>query len=232
MEKSFTLDIQRDLTELFRGFEWKMKGLIDVDGKVYPIPKIPQVITGIFESIAGLKIRDFVKAKYQCSVIEGNPREYPDITMFGGKLGDTKMALDIKTTRRIGLDRVSGFTIGSFAGYFLNPDKKMAGCRFPYHDYCEHWIIGFIYTWDEDAESSRIVSDIETIVQPKWQIASKSTGTGTTFAISSVRSIKRLREAKGDFSSSEEFEEFWRNRGFARISRINRNSDDQLKLID
>lgn len=64
-----------------------------------------------------------------------------------------------------------------------------------------------------------MVSDIEVVVNEKWKVASRSTATGTTFAISSVRDLERLRGGKGDFSSSAEFEAFWRAKGLERERR-------------
>ena len=210
------INLKSDLEQLFSNFSWKIKGMIDEDGNIYPIPPIPQVITGIFQEITKHKVKKLLKEKYGCEIVQGGPREYPEITAIGGKLGNRKIAIDMKTTRRISKNRISGFTIGSFAGYFLHPDKKMPGCKFPYGEFDEHWIIGFIYTWNPDTDSLHMVSDGEVIVQPKWKIASKSTGTGTTFAIGSVKDIDRLRNGEGAFKSPEEFENYWRKQGKMR----------------
>lgn len=83
-------------------------------------------------------------------------------------------------------------------------------------EFDEHWIIGFIYTWNPDADSLHMVSNVEVIVQPKWKIASKSTGTGTTFAIGSIKDIDKLRKGEEVFRSKEEFETYWRKRGKGR----------------
>lgn len=210
------IDLKNDLEQLFSDFRWKIKGIIDEDGNIYPIPPIPQVITGIFQEITKHKVKRFLKEKYGCDIVQGGPREYPEITAMGGKLGDRKIAIDMKTTRRIGKNRISGFTVGSFAGYFLYPKKKMPGCKFPYGEFDEHWIIGFIYTWNPDADSLHMVSDVEVVVQPKWKIASRFTGTGTTFAIGSIKDIDKLRKGEGVFRSKEEFETYWRKRGKER----------------
>jgi len=61
-----------------------------------------------------------------------------------------------------------------------------------------------------------MVSDVEVIVQQKWKIASKSTGTGTTFAIGSIKEIDKLEKGEGVFKSKEEFEEYWREKGKER----------------
>ena len=209
-------NLKRDLEQLFSGFKWKIKGLIDKDDNIYPIPPIPQVITGIFQEITKHKVKKLMREKYQCEIIQGGPREYPEMTLMRGKFGNRKIAIDMKTTRRISENRISGFTVGSFAGYFLYPEKKMPGCKFPYGEFDEHWIIGFIYTWDPTADSLHMVSNVEVIVQPKWKIASKSTGTGTTFAIGSIKEIDKLKSGEGVFKNKHEFENYWRRRGRKR----------------
>lgn len=194
-------NLKSDLEQLFSDFRWKIKGMINEDGNLYPIPPIPQVISGIFQEITKHKVKKFMKEKYRCEIVQGGPREYPEMTLTKGMFGNRKIAIDIKTVRRISENRISGFTIGSFAGYFLYPEKKMRGCKFPYREFDEHWIIGFIYTWDPNVDSLYMVSEIEVIVQPKWKIASKSTGTGTTFAIGSIKDIEKLRKGEGVFNS-------------------------------
>jgi hypothetical protein len=213
------IDLKRDLEQLFSDFRWKIKGMIDEDGNIYPIPPIPQVITGIFQEITKHKVKKFMKNKYGCEIVQGGPREYPEMTLTGGKFGDRKIAIDIKTTRRLSGNRISGFTVGSFAGYFLHPEKQMPGCKFPYGEYDEHWIIGFIYTWNPDADSLHMVSNVEVIVQQKWKIASKSTGTGTTFAIGSIKETDKLKKGEGVFKTKEEFESYWRKRGKERETK-------------
>lgn len=207
------INLKKDLEQLFFNFRWNIKGIIDEDGNIYPIPPIPQVITGIFQELTKHKVKKLLREKYECEIVQGGPREYPEITAIGGKFGNKKIAIDIKTARRICENRISGFTVGSFTGYFLYPEKKMPGCKFPYGEFNEHWVIGFIYTWNPNADSLNMVSNVEVIVQPKWKIASKSTGTGTTFAIGSIKEIDKLKKGEGVFKSEEEFEVYWRARG-------------------
>lgn len=113
------IDIKSDLEQVFAGFRWTMKGMIDGDDIMYPLPPIPQLITGVFQEITKHKVKRFVREAYACQVVQGGPREYPEITIFGGKVGKHKIAIDMKTTRRVSENKISGFTIGSFAGYFL-----------------------------------------------------------------------------------------------------------------
>ncbi|WP_457550059.1 type II restriction endonuclease [Archaeoglobus sp.] len=57
----------------------------------------------------------------------------------------------------------------------------------PYGVYSEHWIVGFLYRWNPNADSLNMVSDVEVIVQEKWRIASRYTATGDTAHIGSVK---------------------------------------------
>ncbi len=206
------INIGRDLARIFTVFVWNIKGFIDTGGNIYPIPEIPQVITGLFQEITKTRVKEFIRQNYRCQEIQGGAREYPEITLFDGLLGSRKIAIDMKTSRRVGPNRISGFTLGSYAGYFAHPDRKMAGCVLPYGEYTEHWVVGFIYDWMPGKPSEELVSNVEVIVQEKWRMAARHTGTGTTNAIGSVREIDRLKVGSGDFSSEAEFEEYWRSR--------------------
>jgi len=207
-----SIDVEGDLCKLFSNFEWNLKGIIDANNRVYPIPKIPQVITGIFEFLGMRKVVELA-SKYKCEAIESGSREYPDLTLRGGKLGTRFIAVEIKTARKTGTNTCSRMSLGSCAGYFLQPQIKMYGCKFPYGVFTEHLIVGFIYTWNKRLDSLHMVSDVEIIIQQKWKIASKSTATGDTAAIGAVTNVTGLKNGRGEFTSSEEFEKYWREKG-------------------
>jgi hypothetical protein len=67
------IDLKNDLEQLFSDFKWKIKGMIDEDGNIYPIPPIPQVITGIFQEITKHKVKNLMKEKYKCEIVQGGP---------------------------------------------------------------------------------------------------------------------------------------------------------------
>jgi len=202
-------EFKRELEKIMSDIVWNFVGILDSENKLHPIPKNIQ-IQALFEYLAIKRLRGLAKV-LDCKLIESeNTRQYPDATLEGGKL-DKRAALDIKTTRRKSGDRISGFTLGSYANYFRHPNRKMPFCRIPYGDFDEHWIIGFIYTWDEAADTLHMVSNLELMVQEKWKIASKATGTGTTTAIGSIKQIPRLRKGEGDFKSEKEFLRYWRS---------------------
>lgn len=211
--------IRRGLIGLLSDFRWKVKGFIEEDYTLYPLPKDPAIVTSVIEEIIKSKVKTYLKKQYRCSIKQGGSREYPEIAIFGGLLGASKIAIDIKTTRRISKNRISGFTLGSYAGYFYHSNVKMPGCIMPYDDFSEHLVIGFMYDWDGKANTLNMVKNIDLIVQPKWKIASKSTGTGTTNAIGSIKNINDLREGRGVFKSQEEFNAFWKQK--AKFKKTN-----------
>lgn len=214
-------DLKKDLEELYLDFEWNFAGIIDTNLIITPIPKNSTCITAIIEQKALEMLEKFARVKYKCEFISARTtREYPDATLHGGVFGDKKIAIDIKTARKIGSNRISGLTIGSFAGYFIHPDEKKPGCGIPYGDFDAHWIVAFLYKWQPQKDSKDMVSDIECIVNLKWKTASKSTGTGTTKHIGSIKTIEDLRKGKGKFSSEGEFLKFWRERGTKLLKKV------------
>ena len=202
------INLKKELESVMQDIRWNFVGILDTQNKLHPIPKNIQV-QALFEYLA-LKELEKLAKKLDCKLTESeNTRSYPDALLQGGKIGDKIIAIDVKTGRRD--HNNTGFTLGSYFGYFRQPDKKMPGCSIAYGDIDEHWIVGFIYDWNEDADTLHMISNIELIVQEKWRIASKTTGTGTTTAISSVRKIADLRNGLGAFKSEKEFIEYWRN---------------------
>ncbi len=209
------INLKRELKKVLKDITWNFVGILDTEKKLHPIPKNIQV-QALFEYLAKKRIIALAK-NWECTITEAkSTREYPDLTLEGGKLGDKVIAIDIKTTRRINNNQISGFTLGSYGGYFRHPDVKKPGCRIPYGDFDEHWIVGFIYTWNENADTLHMISDLELIIQQKWELASRTTGTGTTTAIGSIRRIDRLRRGEGAFRSEREFLSYWRNHRLRR----------------
>lgn len=210
---TYLVELKKDYENEFKDFKWDIKGILGEDGYIYPIPKIPQVISGLFEMKGLVGVRKVVDEKYKCDYIEGGSREYPDVVLTEGLFGKNKIAIDIKTARRQTETRCSRMSLGSCAGYFLYPDEKRAGCMIPYGHFAGHLVIGFIYDWRPDDENMKIVSNIEVVIQPKWKIASRSTATGDTAAIGAITDIRNLKNGQGDFGSETAFETYWRSKG-------------------
>ena len=202
-------NLKEEILEAVKEIKWNFKGILDTEGRLHEIPKNLN-FQALFEKLALEKLVILTK-KHNIRVQENtNIRSYPDIVLSGGILGKDIIALDIKTGRRVG-DK-TGFTLGSYAGYIRNPNKKLCcGGLFSYNDFTHHWDICFIYDWDEKANTLSMIKNIQIVIQEKWRLASKTTGTGTTTAIGSIKEIDRIIKGNGDFKSEEEFLEYWRN---------------------
>ncbi len=201
-------DLKKELFEAVKDIDWNFRGILDTDNRLHEIPKNLN-FQALFERLVMEKLQVLTK-KYKIKVIDPDSiRAYPDIILEDGILGDKVIAVDIKTGRRKG--NRTGFTLGSYAGYFRNPDKKCSGCVVPYNKFFEHWAICFIYDWNPDNDTLGMISNIQIVVQEKWKLASKSTGTGTTTAIGSIKNISDVISGKSIFKNEREFSDYWKN---------------------
>lgn len=201
------------------GLGWDIKGILDSQGRIYTITNDTKLISKVFELVTTPIICDIAQ-KYNIEVIESDRQTvYPDLTLI--LPNKKKIALDIKSTYRRNGNQVAGFTLGSYTGYLRNPMKNI---MFPYNEYSEHWVIGFIYSRQEGATGEIVsikevdsieptIEDIEIIVQPKYKIAADRPGSGNTANIGSTTEIEKLRDGKGVFADHGEqvFEDYWRN---------------------
>lgn len=214
-------DIKKILEEEIAkiGLGWDIKGIVDSQQRIYTINNDTKLISKVFELVTTPLIADIAE-KYDLKFVESDRQTvYPDITFI---LTDgSRIAVDIKSTYRRNGDRVAGFTLGSYTGYLRNPTKNI---MFPYHEYKEHWILGFIYSRVDDVEADivpmdrideiePVIKDIEIVIQQKYKIASERPGSGNTANIGSVVEIERLKNGEGPFAKygEEIFEDYWRN---------------------
>jgi hypothetical protein len=215
------LDLKKILEEEIAliGLGWDIKGVIDSQNRIYTINSDTKLISKVFELVTTPIILDIAE-KYKIKVIQSDRQTvYPDLTLVL-PTGE-KIALDIKSTYRKTKDRVAGFTLGSYTGYLRNPTKNI---MFPYHEYSEHLVLGFIYTREEDKdgeivpltkidEIKPVIKDIEIIVQEKYKLSADRPGSGNTANIGSSSDIETLRNGTGVFAKHGEkvFEDYWRN---------------------
>lgn len=212
------------------GLGWDIKGIIDSQKRIYTINDDTKLISKVFELIVTPLVLEIGK-KYGVKIITSDRQTvYPDFTIV---LPDqTKYALDVKSTYRRNGNQVAGFTLGSYTGYLRNPTKNI---MFPYPEYKQHWILGFIYSREKNANDNIVsldkidsitpaIKDIEIIIQEKYKISSDRPGSGNTANIGSALDIKVLKDGIGIFSKlgEKEFEEYWRGFTTKRDSIIAR----------
>lgn len=203
--------------------DWSVKGFIDVAKNIYTISVDTKVISKIIELMMFPTIHKFSQENNYKMVLSEEQNHYPDVT-FINRSGK-KIALDIKSTYRINGNLVSGFTLGAFTGYFRFRDSNK-NITFPYKEYSKHYILGIIYTKQENVidenkvytiddleEILSVVKDFDFILQEKYLIAKDRPGSGNTKNIGSCIAIEELKNGTGPFSEYgiKVFDDFWMN---------------------
>ncbi len=203
--------------------DWTIKGFIDVYKNVYTISVDTKVVSKIVELMLFPVISRFASSHGFRLVLSKEQNHYPDLTFI---LQDgAKVAVDMKSTYRVGKNAVSGLTLGAFTGYFRQRASKK-NVTFPYDDYSAHFVLGIIYercaqivdeqrmySLDDLPNIMSVIHDFEFLLQEKWRIASDRPGSGNTKNIGSVTSIQDLTSGRGPFAAHGQavFDDYWMN---------------------
>ncbi len=211
--------------------DWSIKGFIDVAKNIYTISVDTKVVSKIIELMMFPVLQKFAKENNYKMILSAEQNHYPDVTFI--TKSKRKIALDLKSTYRKNHDAVSGFTLGAFTGYFRFRDSKK-NITFPYKEYSKHYILGIIYTRQEEfidenkvysiddlADILSVVKNFDFIVQEKYKIAKDRPGSGNTKNIGSCVKISELKEGSGPFSKKgvKIFDDFWTNYMTAEMAR-------------
>lgn len=204
---------------------YKVCGVIDQVGRVYPLGADTKVLSSVFELISRPSVYR-VAEKLEMKVVEAEVQNhYPDFTLLRGEDEGGKIAIDIKTTYRDHPDNAFSYTLGGYTSFIRNERKNIV---YPYSHYSEHWIIGFVYdrlakkkaggtheyTKDDLKDIPLPFENVDVFVQEKWRISSDRAGSGNTTNIGSISGrIDDFKEGRGMFESEEEFLEYWRGYG-------------------
>lgn len=203
--------------------DWVVKGFIDTYHNIYTISVDTKVISKLIELMLFPLISEFaLQNNYELHLAD-HQNYYPDITFIAGT-GD-KIAFDLKSTYRASLTRASGFTLGTFTGYFRKRDSTK-NISFPYRQYSHHYVLGIIYSRSESSiDESRsfrleelqniqsVAHEFQFLLQEKWRIATDRPGSGNTKNIGSVNNISDLVNGNGVFAAlgKSTFEHYWMN---------------------
>jgi hypothetical protein len=211
------------------GITWEAVGFYAPDGKVYPFGTDTKVISTVFEALAAPLIREIADAWGY--TIEGSEQTvYPDFTLTPPSHQPPRIAIDIKTTyRRRGVGdclHPFRFTLGSYTSFLRTPGAKK-NIKYPYVQYGDHWIIGFLYTrragvgakvyyrLEDVSELLCPYTAVEYYVQEKYRIVGLTPASGNTTNIGSfpTNRIEDLREGIGPFSQHGKAvcDEYWRH---------------------
>ena len=173
---------------------WEAIGFLAPNGKVHPFGTDTKVISTVFEAIAAPIIFELA-AEHGYEVEGALQTVYPDFTLspLGFSLSTPqgtpgRIAIDIKTTYRTTTARGTcgpiKFTLGSYTSFLRSPGARK-NITYPYAEYSDHWVIGFLYTRVpgisakvyQSLDSSELrcpYTDVEYFVQHKYKIAGTS----------------------------------------------------------
>jgi hypothetical protein len=211
--------------------DWVVKGFIDIYRNIYTISIDTKVVSKIIELMLFPILSRFATENKFKLILSEHQNHYPDITFI--MPDKVKIALDLKSTYRTGVNTINGFTLGAFTGYFRQRQSSK-NITFPYEQYAAHFVLGVIYSRREEAIDEKrihgldnlqdivsVVKDFSFLFQEKWRIAGEQPGSGNTKNIGSVRKIEELIEGRGPFSSHGEeiFDDYWMNYLTADMAR-------------
>ena len=205
--------------------EWELVGFINKDEEVYSFGNDSKIIGRLFEVI----ITDaLLKACNELgyTLFESTEQTvYPDF--YFKKQNGKRIAIDVKTTYRKfdsnGNVMKFNFTGGSFTSFMRNGSKNIDGY---YSDYDAHYIIGILYSREENPSIGKTTldnleelipayKDPEVFVQEKYRICGDKKGSGNTDNIGTIRakSIDPFVYGAGPFSflGPEAFHDYWVN---------------------
>jgi hypothetical protein len=217
----FKHSLENELVKLEGSYE--VCGIIDRTSCIYPLGSDTKVLSTIFELVVRPAVYATAKS-LGLEVIEPTAQNhYPDFTLCTGDSCKEKIALDVKTTYRLSDEDKFSYTLGGYTSFIRNPAKNIV---YPFGDYVEHWVIGFVYNRvatkkaaaehrykiEQLGEIPLPFSNVEWFVQEKWRIASRRPGSGNTKNIGSITgTIDDFRAGAGSFKSEAEFLHYWRN---------------------
>lgn len=224
--------------------DWSVKGFIDVAKNIYTISVDTKVVSKIIELMMFPVLQKFARENSFKMIFSAEQNHYPDVTFI--TKSRKKIALDLKSTYRKNHEVVSGFTLGAFTGYFRFRDSKK-NISFPYRQYDKHYILGIIYTQQEELIDENkvytiddlehilsVVKDFDFVVQEKYKIAKDRPGSGNTKNMGSCIKISELKEGNGPFTTLgvKVFDDYWMNYmtlEMARNAKLKRPPYSNLK---
>jgi hypothetical protein len=192
-----------------------------------PLPKEPAALANILEVSVVDYMLECVEGTIGLEVARGTERGYPDLEFTGSALDRTFHAVDVKVARRHRGNRRTQSRITLYTGntFFRYPQLRWPGTFRPFEDYEQHLTLVVLYDLEPTRHSR--VSNLELIVHPTWQIASKQRSSTTREYLGAVNDIDALRRGRGEFDSPDAFYAYWRRFNF-RIGRAVQQQLDRL----
>ncbi|WP_438862373.1 type II restriction endonuclease [Neptunicella sp.] len=203
--------------------DYNICGVISTAQKVYPIGSDTKVLSTVFELFSRPIIQQFADENGYDVIEPTVQNHYPDFTLQKSDNDKRKIAIDVKTTYRNKSNGRFKYTLGGYTSFLRNNTKNIV---FPFDEYKEHWVMGFVYTrvalkkaaeykiynTDEMEDIALPYKDVKTFFQQKWKISGDKAGSGNTTNIGSISGcIEDFCMGNGPFLSEDEFIDYWRH---------------------
>jgi hypothetical protein len=226
-----------DLLLLEHQADYNICGVISSENKIYPIGSDTKVLSTIFELFSRPLVQKFADENGYVVIEPSVQNHYPDFTLQKSDDDKEKIAIDVKTTYVDNPESKFKYTLGGYTSFIRNNTKNIV---FPFDQYKEHWVMGFvytrvalkkaaeykIYTTDKISEITPPYKDVKTFFQEKWKISGDKAGSGNTTNIGSINgNIEDFIAGNGSFFSEDEFVDYWRNYERTAGERKNKYSD-------
>lgn len=198
-------------------------GVISQNKKIYTLGTDSKLIGRVFEMVCQ-PIIDSIALKHGLKVKTPSRQNYYPDFILEDPIDHTKIAIDVKSTYRSSKRKKVSFTLGAFSSFMRDNQKNLVGF---YTDYQKHYVIGFVYRRNAQAQYSQEISIEELnkipcpfiledfFVQEKYKIAGEKKGSGNTDNIGSIKTdiISDFKDGCGPFSILGEnmFHLYWTN---------------------
>lgn len=198
-------------------------GILDSDNKIHTLGTDSKIIGRIFEMFAQPVLEKIAERHGMILTTPESQTVYPDFIMMSSKSSKDKIAIDIKTTYIDSDQSTIKFTLGSYGSYMRNNTKNI---EYKYTDYVKHYVIGFIYKRNGQAQESQVFDyserekivfpfyDVKYFIQEKYKIAGDKPGSGNTENIGSflTKNYSELKWGEGPFSELgvDAFDIYWK----------------------
>ena len=136
-------DIRQTL--MSRLAEFDICGFISRQGHVFPLGTDAKVLSTVFELVSRPMIVACADAHGYDVEEPTSQNYYPDFTLKPRSDPSGLIAIDVKPTYRRGKHSRFSYTLGGYTS-FIRPETPTKNIVYPFSDYSQHWILGFVYS--------------------------------------------------------------------------------------
>lgn len=169
----------------------------------YDLGNDSKILSKIYEIILISELKKLLEKEGYSYIENEIQNKYPDFIIISKIDNEKYYAIDIKSSFLKDKDKINGFTLGTYKGYFKDRESTKSIVK-PYKYFLKHFCLCVIYKREKDKNSVQYL-----FVKEKWQIASQQQGSGNTCNIGSIKLVKLLLGKYNYFENEESFDKYW-----------------------